>query len=380
MVRRNTSKDRIIPDLLDMKYEYLFRTIGKDRKYSTGLKCLLLILTLLIPCLLMNYLSGTLTYYFINGWGHFVASVFIGVFLWILIGFQKRINEKIHIISQAISPPKREIGQKGYEAWVRFQKKVRNYGNWGARSLFSYEWYYFQAIGGSVCGFILGLIFIEPEYGWVQQNLLKELYLRAWWIFLGFVAGASLYYVLAGFWAIRIYCRDVVSHEEILPLHPDRTGGLKELGRLSLDLDLIVAIPSVGFPIMLLGFVQRTFVQREIKNIELVIALSTLYALTLVFVFFISISPAHDAMVKAKNDYVLKVHGEYRDLHEGLIDKLDTKKRIEPEEYSRLSSLYGLYQRVQDMAVWPLDLRTTLRFSITSLIPLISTLSTLQFF
>ena len=90
MVRRNTSKDRIIPDLLDMKYEYLFRTIGKHGKYSTELKCFFLILMLCIPCLLMNYLTGTLTNYFISDWGYFVATVFIGVFLWILIRFQKK--------------------------------------------------------------------------------------------------------------------------------------------------------------------------------------------------------------------------------------------------------------------------------------------------
>ncbi|MFB0544717.1 MAG: hypothetical protein ACETVN_03300, partial [Asgard group archaeon] len=201
MVGRDASKERIIPDLLDMKHEYLFRTIGKDGKYSTELKCFFLILILWLPCLLMNYLSGTSTDYFTSGWRHFVATVFVGVFLWILIGFQKRIDEKIRIIGQAISPRKRERGQEGYEAWVGWKRKVRNYVNW-ARGLFSYKWYYFSAIVGLVCGFILSLTIIEPEYGWVQQNLLKELYLRAWWIFLGFLAGVSVYYIFVGFWVI----------------------------------------------------------------------------------------------------------------------------------------------------------------------------------
>jgi hypothetical protein len=373
MTGRDANKERFIPDLLDMKYEYLFRTIGKHGKYSTGLKCFFLILILSIPCLLMNYLTGTLTDYFIGDWGYFVVTVFMGVFLWILIRFQKGIDEKIHIIGQAISPPKREREQEGYEAWMRWKKKVRNYVNWAHTRFFSYKRYYFSVIVGLVCGFIIGLFIIEPEYGWIQQNLLKELYLRAWWIFFGFLAGASFYYLVKGFWAIRIYCKDVVSHEEILPLHPDRTGGLKELGRLSFDLDLIVALPSIGFPIALLGFMQRVT-----KNIELAIALSALYALTLVFMFFIPISPAHDAMVKAKNDYILKVHDEYRDLHEELLKKLTTKKRIEPEEYSSLSNLYDLYKRIQSMAVWPLDFGTILRFSITSLVPIISVVSSSQ--
>ncbi len=379
MVGRDANKERIIPDLLDMKHEYLFRTIGKEGKYPTELKCFFLILILWIPCLLMNYLSRTLADYFINSWDHLVTTVLMVIFMWFLIRFIRKTDEKIKHVNQIISPLERERGQEGYEAWMRWKKKVRNYVNW-ARSLFSYEWYYLNAIGGLVCGFVISLIIMESEYGvWVQQNLLKELYLRAWWIFLGFLAGASLYYISEGFWAIRQYCKNVVSHEEILPLHPDRTGGLKELGKLSFDLDLIVALPSIGFPVVGLAFVQRTFTGRVMKNIELTIALSALYALTLAFVFFISISPAHDAMVKAKNDYVMKVHSEYRDLHEGLFKKLETKKRIEPEEYSRLSSLYDLYKRIQSMAVWPLDFGTTLRFSITSLIPLISALSTLPF-
>ncbi len=41
MVGRDANKERIIPDLLDMKHEYLFRTIGKEGKYPTELKCFL---------------------------------------------------------------------------------------------------------------------------------------------------------------------------------------------------------------------------------------------------------------------------------------------------------------------------------------------------
>jgi hypothetical protein len=88
--------------------------------------------------------------------------------------------------------------------------------------------------------------------------------------------------------------------------------------------------------------------------------------------FFASISPAHDDMVKAKTEYVLKIHNEYKDMHEALLKKLNTKKRIGHLEYNRLEGLYKLYDRVESMAVWPLDFRTTARFFVTSLLPLIS--------
>ena len=170
----------------------------------------------------------------------------------------------------------------------------------------------------------------------------------------------------------------MVSDEEILPLDPDRTGGLRELGQLALDLDLILAIPSVAFPIYLLRFKIFEFLGREVENISrateinMAIMISILYGLLLVIIFFGSISPAHDDMVKAKRNYLLKIHGEYRDIHEELLRKLDTKQRVEPKEYSRLSSLHDLYDKVQSMAVWPLDFRTVVRFTATSLLPLVS--------
>lgn len=383
MTKKDVSNERIIPDLLNMKYEYLFRTIGRDGKCSLELKCFLLVLILCIPCLIMNSLSGTFSVYLIEGWGHFVATVFMGVFTWFLIRFIRKMDEKIHHVNQIISPPERERDREEYEEWKRWERKIEKYTKWAQQD--PYRWYYFQTVGGAVCGFILGMFLIGPEHSWVQGGLFKELYLRAWYIFYGFFVGACLYYIFTGFWVIRKYCKNVVSHEEILPLDPDHTGGLRELGQLSLDLDLIVALPSIAFPIYLLRFKLFEFLGREMENIEthgethIAIVLSVLYALVLIFVFFVSISPVHDDMVKAKTNYILKIHSEYKDMHKELLHKLDTEQRIEPKEYSRLSGLYDLYDRVESMAVWPLDFRTMLRFSITSLLPLISVGITISF-
>jgi hypothetical protein len=164
------------------------------------------------------------------------------------------------------------------------------------------------------------------------------------------------------------------TEEVILPLDPDRTGGLKELGRLSLDLDMIVAIPSVAFPIAVLLFKQAEFLGHKIgeTNIEVWTILGILYALLLVVIFFVSISPAHDAMVKAKTDYLLKIHSEYKDMHERLLRKLRPRELIAPSEYDSLLNLYKIYDRVENMAVWPLDFRTVARFVMTTILPILS--------
>lgn len=86
----------------------------------------------------------------------------------------------------------------------------------------------------------------------------------------------------------------------------------------------------------------------------------------------VSISPAHDDMAKAKDEYLLKVHSEYRDIHEEVLRKLEPDELMGPEEYKRLSGLYELYDRVNSMAVWPLDFQTMIRFAITSILPILS--------
>lgn len=363
MPKKGASKKRIIPDLLSMKYEHLFRIIGREGKFSLELKCLFLVLVLCIPCLILNFLSGTLLIYLVESWGHLIATAFVGVFMWFLIRFLLDMEDKFLHVNQIIFPS---------------QKRINKFRKWALR-LESNKWYFIDATIGAICGFIIGLAVIQPDIGWVAGtgSLYKEWYLRAWFIFQGFFIGACLSFLWKGFGAIRKYCKDVVSHENVVPLDPDRTGGLRELGKLSLDLDLIVALPSVGFPIYLLRYKLLELFESSTLNISTseiyaTIALSAFYALFLVLVFFIAISPAHDKMAKAKITYLLKVHGEYRDMHKLLLHRLDTEQRMQSEEYNRLSSLYELYDRVEKMAVWPLDFRTVTRFLVTSLLPLIS--------
>ena len=375
MPKKRPGKQRIIPDLLNMKYEYLFRTIGREGKYSLELKCLFLVLILYLPGLITTFLTRKWYTYVFDDWRRFAATVFIGLFVWFMIRFLKKIDDKIKHVNQIMSPPERQEGQKGYDEWRDWERKINKYKKW-VRRLESHLWLYFYVITWVFGGIIFNIYILNPyEVKWVQGNLFNELCYRSWFIFLGFLIGSCLQFIFGSFWAIRKYCKDVVSHEEILPLDPDHTGGLRELGRLALDLDLIVALPTVAFPLYLL---RDPNYFANFKNVEMWVGISILYALLLIFVFFVSISPAHDDMAEAKTKYLLKIHSEYKDMHKRILQKLDTKQRIEPKEYSRLSGLYELYDRVERMAVWPLDFRTTLRFSITSLLPLISVGITIQ--
>ena len=133
----------------------------------------------------------------------------------------------------------------------------------------------------------------------------------------------------------------------------------------------MVALPSLAFLIYLPQ-------KPGILSIEVFIGLSILYFLLLVTVFFISLSPAHAAMIDAKIEYLLKIHEEYREMHQGLSRKLSTEEHLNPKDFERLEGLYRLYDRVEGMAVWPLNYRILLRFVVTSILPLIASVITIS--
>ena len=299
MSSQNSDSKHIIPDFLDMKYEYLFRFIGRDEKFSIGVKCLFLVLIILVPCLIVNFFVpysssgfsfaiGSLKLYFTDGWLHLMGSILAGVFVWLLVRFLRRFEKNMQLVTEILSPPKKEKGQKGYKKWKSWMKKIAEYREYAHPS---YKWYYFGAFGGALCGLIIGHFLVIPEHSWVLYDPYKAAYLRIWYIFFGVLVGVCVHYIFSAYSLIREYCKSVISSEVILPLDPDRTGGLRELGRLSLDLDFLVAFPSVAFPMLLLRYKLFEFLglgSGEIKpqEIQTFVLLSILYAIVIVFIFF----------------------------------------------------------------------------------------------
>jgi hypothetical protein len=86
-------------------------------------KCVVLVLLLYIPGLIITALTGTITSFISVGWGFFFSNVLIGVVVWLLIGFLRKVEEKIVQVSQIIAPPKREKWQDGSEEWADWEKE-----------------------------------------------------------------------------------------------------------------------------------------------------------------------------------------------------------------------------------------------------------------
>jgi len=378
-------KERFIPDLLELPFEYLFKILGGDsNRLPRQVRCLILVLILYAPGLMVTSITGTVTVFVSEGWGFFLSNILIGLVVWLLIGFLKNVNGKIENVNRIIAPIESETSkattleeqtkQNDRPSW---NKRKENYKKWVSGEIDKgAKWYYSQALATAVLGLLISKFVVVEKIGWIQGNLFNELYLVMWFTFLGFLAGASLYYIEFGFWMIRKFCKDVITDAEILPLDPDHTGGLRELGRMSLDLDLVVALPSLVF---LIYIPQNPDILTKWIGKEIFIAITILYTLFLTCVFFISLSPAHDDMARAKTKHLMKIHDEYRDIHSKLIRKLTTKgEQLKKEDYDIVKGLYDLYDRVENMSVWPLNYRILIRFILTSILPLITALITIS--
>lgn len=227
-------------------------------------------------------------------------------------------------------------------------------------------WYYFTGIALGILGLSFFYFVVIPYnavyLNWVtfdEPGIFKYYYLSLWF-FVPFLIGCFWNKIIVGIMILREYCKKFVTADKIMPLNPDKTGGLSILGRLALELDTALAIPALLIPVYLIAGV-------PLKN-PVVIGLIILYTAGLAVVFFLPLSSAHDAMLEAKERELLKIDGKFRKIHA----KTSAHKEIlDPKLLEELRSIYFLYEKVSKMVVWPLDISLILKYLFTVLFPII---------
>ncbi len=186
----------------------------------------------------------------------------------------------------------------------------------------------------------------------------------AWCAAVGYVIGASIFVAIGAIKALRKYCRTFVSPDKIVALNPDRVGGLKPFGEISLSLDIALSLPSTVFMVYLgSGGASITH--------PIVAAMLALYTVLLVVVFLVPMAPAHNAMSAAKERALEEVNGIFLKIHSKMSGQ---GNRLDPHAISNLNDVHVLYERVSRMAVWPLDSGIILKFAATALYPLAGSL------
>jgi len=332
--------------------EVFLRTLGKDgKRLSYTVRCLLFGIALWITGLIVAYFSGAGPS-FVAQYGFSTACVVVGITLWALIRFFKKIDDTFMKLDMGGTVP-----QEFFE-WVR---KKEN-------SWFNAVGFYADAIGLAVIGFLFSY-FILPSGQPFQKppwivNQVTFIYLVAWYTLIFFLAGGCISKVIAAIVITRHFCKVHVKSENLMPLNPDKTGGLGLLGKLCLELDMAVAIPSIVF---IVYFVKGVTVFNAYT-----VAFLSMYTLLLGIVFFVPVTPAHDAMLDAKEQELQKISTLFKDFYSTISDR---KKALDPKYLEGLRNLHFLYKEVNKMAVWPLDFRTIGRFLATSLLPWIGAIT-----
>ncbi len=327
--------------------EFFLRHICNPGRLGYGIKCLTSAIVIYAIGITSTALGGTLLEY-LNDYGFLVANLVMGVALWSLSRSMREIDDAIILVA----PDKKDSAQlRDFFKWAKVQDSV-----W---------WYHLDTIGGALIALSVGILVVLPTLippqHWVRNgNLITALFYLSWITYLGYVIGVAVNRIFGAVWIIRKYCRDFLNAENIFPLNPDRLGGLRPLGRLALDLELTVAIPSLvilAFLILVPSLAKGTFT----------IVMSGLYTALLAAVFFVPLSPAHDSMVDAKESALRQLNDLFKRLHTETLPSIELPS---PQKLAGMRDLYFLYSEAEKMAVWPLDIRSLIRFSVTSAIPL----------
>ncbi len=156
--------------------------------------------------------------------------------------------------------------------------------------------------------------------------------------------------------------RHILNYEDIIvqPLHPDKCGGLLPLGRLALAINYFVTLTLIFFAVL--------FLFDPVGREPAYIALYVMFYVCAPVLLFTPVSRANRRMKECKTDALRELnrafnhyYGQLRPESEG--DGL----AMGPAE--SIARVYGLYEIVVKMPVWPFDAGSFLRLVAPFLVP-----------
>jgi|GEM_PF-4435142 len=324
--------------------EFLLSTLCRDGRLSYKIKCVGLgVILYLIGVIIASFESGTLQK-FLFAYPFAVVFIVLSITLIALTSFFRKIDDGILRLEKVICSDRIKLDE-----FIESAQSGKNIPFAGA------FWYYFTSITFGILGFLFSYFLVIPKL----TPLL--IYYLALWIFISFLAGCLWNKIVVGIMILREYCKKFVTSDKIMPLNPDKTGGLSILGRISLELDIALAIPAILIP-----------VYHGIAKVSLTdpaaMGLILLYTAGLAVVFFLPLSSAHDVMLEAKERELLKINGIFRKIY-AKIPVHD--EPLDPKLLEQLRDLYFLHEKVRKMVVWPLDIGLILKYLFTVLFPII---------
>jgi hypothetical protein len=234
-----------------------------------------------------------------------------------------------------------------------------------------------QVIGiivGAIVAFFNYTIYSPAEMGfWIAHDgrLLPVGYIFEYCIFL-FYSLIPLY-VFRNV-AISLLLRDIVGHSQLrmLPLHPDKCGGLSPIGSLGLRNQYVLMI--FGLNLVFFVMVSLLFLEIRPSLYNLIAAAAIAYLILGPLIFTAPLLPFRSGMIRNKTDLMravaLRLRVELQRLH-GQLNSGPISKDDE-EIVDRLRKIGTI---INELPVWPFDAATLRKFLTAYVIPILSSVA-----
>jgi hypothetical protein len=194
--------------------------------------------------------------------------------------------------------------------------------------------------------------------------------------FIGSIIRGTILYLILGphfLWrviATIIICNNVMKKLtkdkklKIIPISPDKAGGLRSLGDLALEL-IYLSLTPIPFALAVIVFVGLP--------LELIIILIIYFSIVFM-TFFLPLSSAHYAMKESRDSDIVIISNSFNNTYQQLMSNLMTKKRYSKEELeisSKLEENYKLYEKASEMPIWPFNNEILIKFGTLVGVPIL---------
>jgi len=233
-------------------------------------------------------------------------------------------------------------------------------------------------ITGQVLGIIVGglmayfnfVVYSKPSVGfWIADDghLLPVGFVFLYCIFL-FFAVVPVY--IGRNIAMSLFFKDIVAHAELhmLPLHPDKCGGLRPVGRLGLRNQY--ALTMLGLNIVLLVVISRIYLPMADVT-GLIVAAIVAYLVLGPVVFMGPLLPFRSGMLRNKSQLMSEVAQRLRVELDRLREQLRSGS-ISKKDEELIERLRKIGAVIDELPVWPFDAGTLRKFLTAYVIPVAS--------
>lgn len=174
---------------------------------------------------------------------------------------------------------------------------------------------------------------------------------------------------------ILISINEIFRHQKIIvqPFHPDKAGGMGEVGRFTANAGYIIA--PLGITIMFLLLQLPSLPMNLYK--ALIILMSASYIFTAPICFFIPLLSVHSAMVSNRDELIKKVSDEFNEVFAKLSSKRDRKTEQAEDLLKKIRQLDEERELISKFPVWPYNSASFRKFFGLVLSPIVPVLTSL---